>query len=95
MSEYPIKCSCDGLLLYDKRLLIGMTRYGHLHMTNIYSSLWKFETATTLLKFLSWSMPECFTLSVTRSGCETRSQTKSRRQNRNHSLVSDKMLCKS
>ena len=35
MSEYPIKCSCDGLLLYDTRLLIGMTRYGHLHMTNI------------------------------------------------------------
>ena len=53
MSEYPVKCSCDGLLLYDTRLLIGMTRYGHLHMTNIYSSLCKFETATTLLKFVS------------------------------------------
>ena len=37
MSEYPIKCSCDGLLLYDTKLLIGMTRYGHLHMTNMYT----------------------------------------------------------
>ena len=53
MSEYPIKCSCDGLLLYDTILFTEMTRYGHLHMTNIYYSLCKFETATTLLKFFS------------------------------------------
>ena len=32
MSEHPIKGSCDGLLLYDKTLLIGMTRYGHIYI---------------------------------------------------------------
>ena len=62
MSEHSIKCSSyDGLLLYETReRLIGMTRYGHLHMTvTPAASLCKVETATRLLNFFSSPLPEC------------------------------------
>ena len=73
MSEHPIKCFCDGFLLYDTRLCwlewLDMAIYiWWISQTNIYSSLCKVETATRHLKFFSWSFPECFTVSVIRRG---------------------------
>ena len=58
MSEHSINCSCDDLCcMTQDSLFIGMTRYGHLHVTSIYFSLCKVETATRLLKFFSSSLP--------------------------------------
>ena len=71
-------------------MLIGVNRYGH-YMTVLDSSFCTVETTTWLWKFLSSSLRQCFCL----EHGETCSQTKSSRRNRNHSLLSDKTLCKS
>ena len=92
MSQHSIKCSCDGLLLYDTRLC-------SLEWPGMAICIWPIYTpACVKLRqpqgfWNSFRNPcQCLTLW---EDAETCSQTKSRRRNRNHSLVSDKMFCKS
>ena len=52
MSEHSLKCSYDGLLLYETRLCsLASHLQLHLHITDVQSSLCKVETVTRLLKF--------------------------------------------
>ena len=92
MSEHSIKCSCDGLLLYDTRLC-------PLEWPDMAICIWRiYSPACVKLRqpqgFWNSFRNPCKCLTIWEDA-ETCSQTKSRRRNRNHSLVPDKMFCKS